>query len=236
MGRQASNSTFPGVTTMTFSTRAHFERELSHLHEAVLELGSRAHRAVANGLAALLNEDADLAREVIAEDVGINRLRYDIEFECYTLLVTEQPVASDMRAIVAALTISNDLERIADHGKKIAGIYLRVLESPRPMPMGEVPALGEFVLGMIDRALHAFAARDAAEAEAVCRADDLADAQYGRIFNTIVSQMVEDPQRINVGTYLIQVAHELERVGDRATNVAERVIYTATGVLIELNI
>ena len=179
MGRQASNSTFPGVTTMTFSTRAHFERELSHLHEAVLELGSRAHRAVANGLAALLNEDADLAREVIAEDVGINRLRYDIEFECYTLLVTEQPVASDMRAIVAALTISNDLERIADHGKKIAGIYLRVLESPRPMPMGEVPALGEFVLGMIDRALHAFAARDAAEAEAVCRADDLAEVGSG---------------------------------------------------------
>ena len=221
---------------MTSSTRTHFEKQLSHLREAVLELGSRARRAVANGLAALVNGDADLAREVIAEDVGINRLRYDIEFECYTLLVTEQPVASDMRAIVAALTIVNDLERIADHGKKIGRIYLRMLEDPRPAALGEIPTLGEMALAMLDRALRAFVTRDLAEAEAICRADDQADALYKRVFNGIVGQMIEDPRLITAGTHLIQVAHELERVGDRATNVAERVIYTVTGELIELNI
>ncbi len=220
---------------MALNPRGHFEKQLSQLRENVLELGSRARRAVADGLAALTTGDADLAREVIAADVGINRLRYDIEIECYSLLATEQPVARDMRAIVAALTIDNDLERIADHGKKIARIYLRVLEDPRPMPPGEVPALGELVLAMVDRALRAFATRDVAEAEAVCRADDQADAQYKRAFNAIVTQMVADPQRISAGTHLIQVAHELERVGDRATNVAERVIYTVTGELIELN-
>jgi len=151
-------------------------------------------------------------------------------------LATEQPVASDMRTIVAALTIVNDLERIADHGKKIARIYLRMLEDPRPIVLGDVPTLGEMALTMVDRALRAFATRDVAEAEAACRSDDLADAQYKRAFNTIVSQMVEDPRRINSGTHMIQIAHELERVGDRATNVAERVIYTDTGELIELNI
>ncbi len=221
---------------MTSGTRIHFDKQLAQLHESVLELGSRARRAVAEGLMALTTGDADLAREVIAADVGINRLRYDIEFECYSLLATEQPVASDMRAIVAALTVVGDLERIADHGKKIARTYLRVLEDPRPIPLGEVPALGELVLAMVDRALRAFAARDVAEAEAVCRADDQADAQYKRAFDAIVKQMVEDPQCISAGTHLIQVAHELERVGDRATNVAERVIYTVTGELIELNI
>ncbi|MCX6030682.1 MAG: phosphate signaling complex protein PhoU [Chloroflexi bacterium] len=221
---------------MPSSTRVRFDKQLAQLGEDVLQLGSRARSAVERGLQALVREDVDLAREVIAEDVNINRLRYDIEFECYTLLVTEQPVASDMRAIVAALTIVGDLERIADHGKKIARLYLRMTEDPRPIALGEVPALGALTLAMLDRALRSFAARDEVEAEAVCQTDDQADAQYKRTFNAIVSQMVEDPRRITAGTHLIQVAHELERVGDRATNVAERVIYTVTGELIELNI
>lgn len=221
---------------MSVGVRVHFEKALTQLQESVLELGSRARRAVANGLTALVNDDADLAREVIAADVSINRLRYDIEFECYSLLVTEQPVASDMRAIVAGLTIVNDLERIADHGKKIARIYLRLREDPRPMPPGELTVLGDLALAMLDRALRAYASRDVMEAEAVCRNDDQVDAFYKRVFNAIVNQMVADPQQISAGTHLLQAAHELERVGDRATNVAERVIYTVTGELIELNV
>jgi phosphate transport system protein len=221
---------------MTLNPRGHFDKQLIQLVESVLALGSRARRAVADGLTALSTGDADLAREVIAADVSINRQRYDIEFECYSLLVTEQPVASDMRAIVAALTVVGDLERIADHGKKVARTYLRMLDDLRSMELGELPALGDFCLAMLDRALRSYAVRDVAEAEAVCRSDDQADAQYKRAFTAIVAQMVEDPRRISAGTHLLQIAHELERVGDRATNVAERVIYTVTGELIELNI
>lgn len=221
---------------MSVGVRVHFAKALAQLHANVLELGSRAQHAVASGLAALVHGDADLAREVIAADVSINRLRYDIEFECYSLLVTEQPVASDMRAIVAALTIVNDLERIADHGKKIARTYLRLREDPRPMPLGEMTVLADLALAMLERALRAYATRDVGEAEAVCRSDDQADALYKRVFNAIVAQMVKDPPQISAGTHLLQVAHELERVGDRATNVAERVIYTVTGELIELNV
>jgi len=221
---------------MVAATRAHFTRALGNLQEQVLELGSRARRAVADSLTALINGDVELARATIAADVDINRQRYDIEFECYSLLVTEQPVASDMRIIVAALTLAGELERIADHGKKIAGTYLRMIEDPRPIPLGEVPALGELSLAMLDQALRAFADRDITAAEAICRTDDQADAQYKRAFNAIVRQMVEDPQRISAGTHLIGIAHELERVADRATNIAERVIYTVTGELIELNL
>jgi phosphate transport system protein len=221
---------------MTLNPRGHFDKQLIQLVEAVLAFGSRARRAVADSLVALTTRDADLAREVIASDVSINRQRYDIEFECYSLLVTEQPVASDMRAIVAALTVVGDLERIADHGKKVAHTYLRMLDDLRSMELGELPALGDFCLAMLDRALRAYAVRDVAEAEAVCRSDDQADAQYKRAFTAIVAQMIEDPRRISAGTHLLQIAHELERVGDRATNVAERVIYTVTGELIELNI
>jgi phosphate transport system protein len=221
---------------MSVGVRVHFAKALAQLHANVLDLGSRAQRAVARGLTALVKGDADLAREVIAADVGINQLRYDIEFECYSLLVTEQPVASDMRAIVAALTIVNDLERIADHGKKIARTYLRLREDAQPMPLGEMTVLADLALAMLERALHAYATRDVTEAEAVCRSDDQADALYKRVFNAIVAQMVENPQQISAGTHLLQVAHELERVGDRATNVAERVIYTVTGELIEMNV
>ena len=221
---------------MTLNPRGHFDKQLIQLVEAVLAFGSRARRAVADSLVALTTRDADLAREVIASDVSINRQRYDIEFECYSLLATEQPVASDMRAIVAALTVVGDLERIADHGKKVARTYLRMLDDLRSMELGELPALGDFCLAMLDRALRSYAVRDVAEAEAVCRSDDQADAQYKRAFTAIVAQMVEDPRRISAGTHLLQIAHELERVGDRATNVAERVIYTVTGELIELNI
>ncbi|MCX7670561.1 MAG: phosphate signaling complex protein PhoU, partial [Anaerolineae bacterium] len=181
---------------MVTNTRAHFTKALVNLQEQVLELGSRARRAVADGLRALTSGDAELAREVIAADVDINRLRYDIEFECYSLLVTEQPVASDMRAIVAALILVGELERVADHGKKIARTYLRMTEDPWPIALGDVPALGELSLNMLDRALRAFANRDIAAAEAICRADDQVDAQYKSVFNAIVKQMVEDPQRI----------------------------------------
>jgi phosphate transport system protein len=220
---------------MAPGVRIHFEQRLAQLKEDVLQLGALARRAVARGLKALADADQDLAREVIVEDISLNRLRFDVETQCYALLATEQPVASDMRAIVAALIIVNDLERIGDHGKMVARIYLRMLEDPRPIPLGDIGRLGEMSLTMLDRALRALASRDVEEAQAICRADDEVDAFYKQTFNVVLSYMLENPRLIGAGTHLLQVAHELERVGDRATNIAERVIYTVTGELIDLN-
>jgi phosphate transport system protein len=215
--------------------RAHFDHELAELREAVLVLGSRTRQAVAEGLQAFLDNDPDLVSEVIAGDEVINGLRYQIEQECYALLAREQPVAGDMRTIVTALTIVTELERIADHGKKIARICRRTAGEPRPVPLGAIAQLGGMALSMLDDALAALAARDPDAARAVSARDDEVDALYKQTFNVTLSYMLENARAISAGTHLIQVAHELERVADRATNVAERVIYAVCGELVDLN-
>jgi len=213
-----------------------FEKHLGQLNEDVLQLGSQARQAVARAVEVLIAGDVEAARQVIVDDEAINRRRFEIERECYALLVTEQPMAGDMRVIVAALIVVTDLERIADHGKKIAKICLRMMQDPRPIPFGDIPRLSQMALAMMDRALRAYATRDLVEADAVCKADDQVDALYKQTFNVVLSRMLEDPRMIGPGTQLIQVAHELERVADRATNIGERVIYSVTGELAELNV
>ncbi len=220
---------------MTSGVRARFDEQLSQLTENVLRLGSLAREAVRRGVQALVAGDAELAREVIGSDVAINALRYEVEQDCYFLLATEQPVARDMRIIVSALIVSSDLERIGDHGKKIAQAYLRMLESPKPIPVANIGRMAAMALSMLDRALGVYATQDLAEARAVCTADDTVDAFYKQTFNVILSYMLENPRLIGPGTHLLQVAHELERVADRSTNVAERVIYSVTGRLQDLN-
>ena len=216
--------------------REHFGQELGVLAEAVQALGNAAQNAVEQGLTALLHDDRALARAVIDEDDAINQMRFEIERACYDLLATEGPVARDLRAIVATLSIASDLERIADHGKKIAKTALRMPGMPLPRCANDLERLGQLALVMVVRALHALAERDLGEAHLVCRADDEVDALYKQTFNVLLTGMLADPRSIGAGTYLIQAAHELERVGDRATNIAERVIYTVTGDLVELNV
>jgi len=220
---------------MTSGVRARFDEQLSQLTENVLRLGSLAREAVRRGVQALVAGDAELAREVIGSDMAINALRYEVEQECYFLLATEQPVARDMRVIVSALIVSSDLERIGDHGKKIAQAYLRMLENPRPIPVTNIERMAAMALAMLDRALGVYATQDLEEARAVCNADDEVDAFYKQTFNVILSYMLENSRLIGSGTHLLQAAHELERVADRSTNVAERVIYSVTGELQDLN-
>lgn len=215
--------------------RAHFDLELAKLTESVLEMGSQARQLVSAGVRALMDNDLDLAAEVVAGDVAIDEARYRIEKQCYALLVMEQPVAGDMRQIVAALIIAGELERVGDHGKRIAKLHRRQQGLPESLPMTGVTRMCELALKMLDRALQAYAVRDVEAAKQICQDDDELDALYKQTFNVTLSYMLENTRAIGPGTYLIQVAHELERVGDRATNVAERTIYAQTGELIELN-
>ena len=243
---------------MVNSTRIHFNHELLRLQEDVLRLGALARTAVARATQALLQCDPDLAHEVVAADSSINELRFDVEAECYALLAMEQPVAGDMRRIVSMLTVTNDLERIGDHGKKIAKISLRMSETPRwipsacsapsgesgalvgavqgALPWGDVQRMCDLSLSMLDQALHSLATDDVVEARAVCAADDQVDALYKQMFNIALTYMLESTRAISAGTYQIQVGHELERVADRATNIAERLINATTGELLDLNV
>jgi len=216
--------------------RAHFDMELARLNESVLDMGSRARQAVAASVRALQDNDLDLAAEVVAGDMVINDLRFRIEKQCYALLVMEQPVAGDMRAIVAALSIGNELERVGDHGKRIAKMQQRQGSVPINIPLSGITRMCELSLELIDRALQSYATRDVAAAKDICKDDDEIDALYKQTFNITLSYMLENVKAIGPGAFLIQVAHELERVGDRATNIAERVIYAQTGELIDLNV
>jgi phosphate transport system protein len=216
--------------------RGHFGQELVSLAEGLQRLGRAAHDAVDQALTTLVHDDRELARSTMAGDEAINQMRFDIERACYDLIATEQPVASDLRAIVATLSIATDLERIADHGKKVANIALRMASVPRPASISDVQRMGQLSLVMLERALHSVATQDLVEARQVCQADDEVDGLYNQTFNVLLSYMLENPRTLSAGTYLIQAAHELERVGDRATNIAERVIYTVTGDLVELNL
>jgi phosphate transport system protein len=220
---------------MTSGVRIRFNGQLSQLTENVLRLGSLAREAVRGGVQALVLGDAELAQEVIASDMAINALRFEVERECYYLLATEQPVARDMRAIVSALTVSSDLERIGDHGKKIAQAYLRMRTNPQPIPVTSIERMAAMALAMLDRALAVYVTQEVDEAHAVCNADHEVDAFYKQTFNVILSYMLENSRLIGPGTQILQVAHELERVADRSTNVAERVIYSVTGELQDLN-
>lgn len=215
--------------------RTHLDRELVKLNESVLDMGGRAVDAFAAGLKAFCEDDQDAANQVIAGDLAINDLRFRIERQCYALLAMAQPVAGDMRSIVAVLTISNELERIGDHGKRIARFSRRLAHEPRPIPLTDISEMGDLAREMVDRALKAYAHRDLALAKNVCLADDQVDARYKQLFNVTLSYMLENPRAIGPGTYLIQVGHEIERVADRGTNIAERAIYAMTGELLELN-
>jgi phosphate transport system protein len=243
---------------MINGTRIHFNRELLRLQEDVLQLGALARAAVGRATQALILGDSDAAAEVVAADSRINELRFGVDAECYALLATEQPVAGDMRRIVSLLTIASDIERIADHGKKIAKIALLMGALPRStastgrapvvdplglspaaqgaLPWGNVQRMGDLALKMLDAALHSLAANDVTAARAICAEDDQVDLLYKQMFNVALTYMLESPRAVAPGTYQIQVGHELERVADRATNIAERLIYAATGELVDLNV
>jgi phosphate transport system protein len=221
--------------SMTPSLRSHFDRELARLAEQLLEVGSRARRAVDLGVQAFATGNGELAHEVISADTAINALRYRIEEACYALLALEQPMAGDLRTIVATLIMVNEFERIADHGKKLARICLRNTGDQGLSPNEDVLRMRAIVLSMLERVMVAVATRNVAEARALCRLDDDVDAHYRQLFNVTLSYMLENPRLIGPGTYHIQAGHELERIGDRVTNVAERLIYAVTGDMMDLN-
>jgi phosphate transport system protein len=221
---------------VAISVRSSFTKRLVRLHEDVLQLGNMARSAVATALITLSEADVERAAEVISLDMEINNARYGVESQCYALIATEQPVAGDLRSIVTALTVSSELERVGDHGKKIARVALRMADTPRPFVIGDIPRMGQASLSLLDRALRTYGSRDVGEARSICQGDDLVDAFYQQIFSVLLARMLESPRAIGAATQLIQVAHELERVGDRATIIAERVIYSVTGELIDTKV
>ncbi len=209
--------------------RQDFEHHLQTLQEELLALGSLVEEAISRSTDALVNRNLNLARQVIAGDLAINQKRYDIEELCVELIATQQPMARDLRVIVAVLNMIIDLERIGDHAEGNAKIAIMIGDEPPLKPYIDVPRMAEKTKEMLRAALDAFVKRDAAAAKRVIEQDDIIDNLYDQVFRELLTYMAADPQTINRATRLIWVAHNLERSADRVTNICERTIFVITG-------
>jgi phosphate transport system protein len=191
--------------------REHYVRHLRELHDNVLAMGSMVESALYRSMEALKNRDLALAKKVIADDHLIDMKRFDIEEECIDLIITQQPMASDLRIIIAALNIIVDLERIGDHAEGIGKITLMIGNEPPLKPLIDLPRMAEMAGSMLRRVLEAFVNHDIQTAKAICDEDDAVDNLYDQVFRELLTFMAEDPKTITRATRLIWVAHNLER-------------------------
>jgi phosphate transport system protein len=217
-------------------TRTAFERQLAEIQEDMLVLASMVESAIERGVQALKDRDVELARQIIADDLKINRKRYDIEEKCLELLATQQPLAGDLRTIVAVLHIIVDLERMGDYAEGIGKITLMLADEPPLKPYIDIPRMAEISTRMLAGSLEAFKNRDADRARSVCDEDDEVDGLYDQVYRELLTFMLQDPRTIQRATYLIWAAHNLERIADRVTNLCERVVYLVEGKVEELNV
>ena len=218
-------------------TRELFQKELIQLQDDVLILGSMTEKAVAESVEALRAADLAWSQRIIDDDVAINTKRFDIEERALFVIASQQPLASDLRAVMSALMIITDLERIADHAEGIARINLRLGEADAvPRRMGYIPAMADRALAMLRDSLKAYVERNVEESRRVCDADDEVDRLQDAVYDEAFRGMIENPDVIQRNTYYLWTAHNLERIADRCTNICERVIYLVTGRMEEINV
>ena len=217
---------------MQRTPRAEFDRDLRSLQDELLTLGGMVEKAISKSLDALRNRDRDLAEEVIREDDIIDEMRFALEEKSIDLIATQQPLAGDLRILVTVLHVSVELERIGDYAEGIAKISLLMGDEPPLKPLIDIPRMADRAMDMLRRSLDAFVDRDTDASHQVCEDDDEVDALYEQVYRELLTYMLADPGAIRRATYLLWVAHDLERIADRTTNIAERVIFLVTGRLI----
>jgi phosphate transport system protein len=216
-------------------TRETFDEQLKALEQDILGMGALVDRAIDLSVEALAKRDIELSRRVIREDEAINQAQHDIEERCLVLIATQQPLASDLRVIFAIANIATELERMADHAKGIGQIG--VMMGPRePLkPLVDIPRMAKKARWLLERELEAFVNRDVELARSLGSEDDEVDRLYDQVFRELLIFMMDDPRTITRATYLLWVAHNLERTADRAINIGERVVFLVEGQVEEHN-
>ena len=263
---------------MTLPVRALLDSELNEINQAILSLGSMVDAAIGNAIESLMTSNAAMAQEVIAGDAEINRLRFQIEEKAYVVLSTQQPMARDLRTVIAAIHFAIELERIGDHAAGIARIVTRMEGMPLPLPpafaameseteiedeaateddgiddaleappeplaegdvqpkrlkLSRLPKMAKRARDMLNRAVTAYMDRDVEKALAIVKRDQKINRQYRKFFAEAM-QTLNTEHVAEMPTYLLWIAHNLERIGDRTTNMAERVVFMVTGQYTEV--
>ena len=207
-----------------------FENELRDINRKVAEMGGLAEKSVVDSIDALIKRDTILAQRVIAGDTRLDQLQREIENDAITLIARRQPLAVDLREVVSAIRICNDLERVGDLSKNTAKRVLALKgEYHAPALLRGVEHMSEIVLEQLTEVLDAFGARDANRAMAVWKRDGAVDDLYTSLFRELLTYMMEDPRQITMCTHLLFAAKNVERIGDHATNIAETVHYLVVG-------
>jgi phosphate transport system protein len=203
----------------------HFQEELEQLKTRLLEMGGLAEDRVRGAVESLVTRDPAKVERILAGDGPINQLHIEIDNRCFTLLALHQPMAVDLRAIVSAVKINTDLERVGDLAVNIAEAVTRYLKHPPVKELIDIPRMASLAEGMLRDALDAYVRRDMEMAESVLNQDDALDGLKTQVFRELLTHMLSDPSKIEPSLDLILISRHLERIGDHATNVAEDVIF-----------
>jgi len=213
--------------------RLDLDRQLGQLQQEVVSLAEIVDKATMRAVDALKRRDLVESQQVVQEDDYIDQKRYEIEDRCIDLIATQQPMARDLRAIIALLHITVELERMGDYAEGISKISLLMGEEAPLKPLIDIPRMAEKATSMLRNSIDSLVSRDVVKANQVLQDDDEVDDLYEQVYRELLVFMLQDPQTIQRATYLLWAAHDLERIADRATNIAERVIYLVTGKLVE---
>ena len=211
-----------------------FRKKLREIQDDILVMSSMVEKAIDRSMEALKTRNLELAKQLIADDIKINRKRFDIEEKSIQLIATQQPMASDLRAIICGLYIVSELERIGDYAEGTARIVIMIGDEPPLKPLIDLPRMAVKVIDMLHRSLDAAVHRDVDAARQIVTEDDEVDNLYDQVFRELLTYMAEDPKTISRATRLIWVAHNLERSADRVTNICERVVFVVTGKMEEI--
>ncbi len=215
--------------------RETLSRQVRHIQEEVLLLGSMVEQAMLQAVDVLRRRDRVEAHRLYNDDRLINEKRYAIENAILILIATQQPMAHDLRILAADLEVSTELERMGDYAKGIAKVTMLLGDAEVFMPMDEIDRMASLVTDMLRRALDAFIDENPSVAVRIPREDDAVDALYNKIYRMVVNEMINKPDTIDSANLFMWVAHNLERMGDRVTNICERTVFIATGELMEMD-
>ncbi len=210
-----------------------FEHEIQKLKDEILSLGSMVEQAILGSVDALKRRDIPASQKIYDNDEIINQKRFAIENAVMIAIATQQPMAHDLRLLASILDVAGELERMGDYAKGIAKINIIMGEQKLLKPLVDLPRMAEKTADMLHRALTAFTEEDVLAAESIPAEDDTIDELYTQIYRELITYVMGDPTAIERSNWLLWAAHNLERVGDRVTNICERTIFIATGAMEE---
>ena len=216
--------------------RETLDRKIRHLYDEILLMDSMVENAALGAVEALKLRDIDAARNIYNNDKDINSKRFELENELIVTIATQQPImAHDLRLLASIYEVIGELERIGDYAKGIAKVAILLGNEPPVKPLIDIPRMVEIAVSMLHRAVGAFINGDTDLARAIPTEDDQVDDLYNQIYRELVTIMFSDPSTIDRANYLLWVAHNLERMDDRVTNICERTVYITTGQLMEMD-